>query len=149
MSNARKPIESISSSQDGDSLSGDLTGAYPEFTRLLMVKKNEIMARNQDARHHLDEQILDSPGDEADASVIDTSADYFLKLANTLQDELREIDAAFDRIHRHVYGQCESCDEEIGRARLRHLPEARLCIDCQSLAERNQAAAYPRARPKL
>lgn len=114
----------------------------------MLLKKNEVMTRSQDARNNMNEQILDSPGDEADASVIDTSADYFLKLANTLQDELREIDAAFDRIHRHVYGQCESCEEKIGKARLTHLPEARLCIECQSLAERNHASIFPRARSK-
>jgi DnaK suppressor protein len=146
MAHAWKPTENKTQendNQDGDDIS------YPEFTRLLLLKKNEVLTRNQDARHHLDEQVLDSPGDEADASVIDTSADYFLKLANTLQDELREIDAAFDRIQRRVYGLCELCEEEIGRARLRHLPEARLCIDCQSIAERNQATAFPRSRPKL
>lgn len=127
----------------------DQVVSYPEFTRLLLTKKTDILARNQDARANLDQQVIDSPGDEADASVIDTNADYFLKLANTLQDELREIDAAFDRMNRKVYGQCESCEEQIGPARLKHLPEARLCIDCQSLFERNQSAAYPRARPKL
>jgi DnaK suppressor protein len=148
MANARKQFDSQSSSGNGDGQEHSSI-SYPEFTRLLMLKKNEVMSRSQDARHHLDEQVLDSPGDEADASVIDTSADYFLKLANSLQDELREIDAAFDRIHRLVYGQCEVCEEEIGKARLMHLPEARLCIDCQSLRERGNSAALPRARPKL
>lgn len=148
MANARKQIDQ-NFDQDVPNGHGNLPVSYPEFTRLLLVKKNEVMTRSRNARQHLDEQVLDSPGDEADASVIDTSADYFLKLANTLQDELREIDAAFDRIHRHVYGQCETCEEEIGKARLQHLPEARLCIDCQSLAERNHSTAFPRARPKL
>jgi DnaK suppressor protein len=127
----------------------DLAAYYPEFTRLLILKKNEILARATDARHNLDEQVMTSPGDDADASVIDTSADYFLKLTNSFQDELREIDSAFDRMNRHVYGLCESCEEPISLERLRRLPEARFCIDCQSAAERNQAAAFPRARPKL
>ena len=125
------------------------TVSYPEFTRLLILKKNEVLTRSTDARQNLDEQVMTSPGDDADASVIDTSADYFLKLTNSFQEELREIDAAFDRMNRHVYGLCESCEEPIGLERLRRLPEARLCIDCQSNMERNQAAAYPRSRPKL
>ncbi|MCM2277384.1 MAG: TraR/DksA C4-type zinc finger protein [Oligoflexia bacterium] len=122
---------------------------YSEFARLLLGRSKELLPLDRSARENLDEQVLTSPGDEADASVIDTNADYFLKLANSHQHELIEIRDALDRMHRGVYGVCESCSEGIAVARLRRLPHARLCIDCQSARERLRAVAYPREKPTL
>jgi DnaK suppressor protein len=113
-------------------------GDYPEFYRLLMTRLNEIVPREISARANFDEQVPGSPGDEADLSVLDTSADYFSNLANTHQKTIVEIRAAMDRMNRGVYGICEACEEEISRERLKQIPEARLCINCQSRLERTQ-----------
>src|SRR4051812_39676193 len=78
----------------------DLREHYPEFSRMLIARMNEILPRVSDARANLNQQILESPGDDADISVIDTSADYFLNLANSHQRELMGIREALDRIGR-------------------------------------------------
>ncbi|MCM2324374.1 MAG: TraR/DksA C4-type zinc finger protein [Oligoflexia bacterium] len=122
---------------------------YAEFARLLLTRSNELLPLDQSARANLDEQIQTSPGDEADASVIDTNADYFLKLANSHQRELIEIRDALDRMHRGVYGVCENCGEGIAIARLQRLPHARFCIDCQSTRERLRSVAFPHEKPTL
>jgi DnaK suppressor protein len=127
----------------------DLKAHYPEFARMLIARMNEILPRESDARANLNQQILESPGDDADVSVIDTSADYFLNLANSHQRELIAIREALDRLHRGTYGVCEGCGELIALERLRRLPAARLCIDCQSSAERNTLTAFPRSKPTL
>ncbi|HUP57023.1 MAG TPA: TraR/DksA family transcriptional regulator, partial [Bdellovibrionota bacterium] len=110
----------------------ELRDHYPEFAKLLIGRMNEILPRESIARANLNEQVLESPGDDADVSVIDTSADYFLSLANSHQRELIGIRSALDRMDRGVYGVCENCSEPIALERLRHMPAARLCIDCQS-----------------
>lgn len=120
--------------------------SYQEFFYLLMSRMNEIVPRESSARANLDEQVMGAPGDEADLSVIDTSADYFLKLANSHQRELVEIREAIDRMHRGVYGVCESCSLPISEERLRKLPAARLCIDCQSALERAALTSIPGGR---
>ena len=38
-----------------------------------------------------------------------------------------------------TYGICEECTELIEKSRLRVLPFVRMCIDCQSEAEKNRA----------
>ena len=129
--------------------SEDVRAHYPEFSRMLIARMNEILPRESDARANLNQQILESPGDDADVSVIDTSADYFLNLANQHQRELIGIREALDRMNRGAYGICESCSEPIAIERLRRLPAARLCIDCQSSAERNTLTAFPRSKPTL
>jgi len=125
----------------------ELKALYPEFSRLLLIQLNQLLPRQQEARQNLDEQILDTPGDDADLSVIDTSADYFLRIANSQQREIIETREALERISRGTYGLCENCSETISAERLRKLPEARFCIDCQSNAE--HAAARVNPHPKL
>ena len=127
----------------------DIRIKYPDFSRLLIQRKNEIMDRHDHARAQLDQQVMESPGDEADLSVIDTSADYFLKLANTHQRELMEIHDAFERMHRGAYGLCLHCEEPIAMNRLEKLPYARYCINCQTARERGVSIAFPHTHPKL
>jgi DnaK suppressor protein len=122
---------------------GPIRESYPEFYRLLLERTNEILPREISARANLDEQVMGSPGDEADVSVLDTSADYFSKLANSHQRELIEIREAVDRMHRGVYGVCESCEQPISVERLKKMPAARLCIDCQAQVERAFFTSYP------
>lgn len=116
------------------------TGFYPEFYRLLVARIDEILPREIAARANLDEQVMGSPGDEADLSVLDESADYFSHLANTHQRTIVEIREALERMNRGVYGVCESCEQPVSVDRLKKIPEARFCIDCQSRLERARMA---------
>lgn len=59
------------------------------------------------------------------------------------QRAIVEIDAALARIDDGTYGTCEECGAEIPLERLRALPTARLCVDCQRAAEKRHAAAHP------
>jgi DnaK suppressor protein len=127
----------------------EIRNHYPEFSRLLFQRQAEAIGREKVARTQLDEQIPSGPGDVADESVIDASADYFLNLANNQQKELLEIRNAFDRMHRGVYGICESCEDVIALERLRRVPFARLCIDCQASMERQTRVARLSPVPKL
>jgi DnaK suppressor protein len=114
----------------------DIRDHYPEFTHKLLARQDELTEATRVARANLDEQVMTAPGDVGDESVIDTSADYFLNRANTHQRELTEIREALDRMHRGVYGTCASCENPISVERLRRLPYARLCVDCQGQAEK-------------
>jgi DnaK suppressor protein len=49
---------------------------------------------------------------------------------------LAKIEEALQKIEQGVYGECESCGEEIGLKRLEARPVAELCIDCKSEQER-------------
>lgn len=44
--------------------------------------------------------------------------------------ELKEIEAALERMETGTWGRCETCGGAIGRGRLRALPEARHCLGC-------------------
>jgi len=117
---------------------------YPDFTKSLLERREELVGRATIARAHLDEQIMTAPGDAADESVLDTSADYFLSRANTAQAELKEIGDALDRIDQGAYGMCENCENPIALDRLKNLPYARFCIDCQTALERSSLRTFPK-----
>lgn len=49
----------------------------------------------------------------------------------------RRLRSAIDRIDAGLYGICMHCEEEIAPKRLKALPWAELCIDCQEEADRH------------
>jgi RNA polymerase-binding transcription factor DksA len=82
------------------------------------------------------------PGDE---SVADLIAD--LDQADLSRDvtELREMEAARERLAKGSYGECIECGTEIDYRRLRASPAALRCIDCQRRYEKTHAVpAGPR-----
>lgn len=46
-----------------------------------------------------------------------------------------ELENALKRLSCHDYGVCDECGEDIGVARLKANPSARLCVACQSAVE--------------
>lgn len=48
-----------------------------------------------------------------------------------LQKRLLAIDVALKKIVKKTYGICEKCDKEILLARLKLIPEAQYCIECE------------------
>ncbi|WP_395140553.1 TraR/DksA family transcriptional regulator [Schlegelella aquatica] len=74
-------------------------------------------------------------GDEASAEIQLGIGDA--ELVRDLH-ELREVEAALQRMARGTYGQCEDCGQEIGEARLAAHPAARRCAACQAAQERRR-----------
>ena len=66
-------------------------------------------------------------------------------------EELRQIDAARQRIAQRSYGECIDCGRDIPLARLEVQPWSARCAPCQTQAEKQpsttQASSVPRARP--
>jgi DnaK suppressor protein len=54
-------------------------------------------------------------------------------------EELRDIEAARERMERGYYGQCTDCGNDIPPARLEAQPWAARCVACQELFERRHA----------
>jgi RNA polymerase-binding protein DksA len=56
-------------------------------------------------------------------------------LFESLQDSLARVRNALSKIKRGTYGKCDSCGKPIGLKRLKALPFATLCVDCQGRRE--------------
>jgi DnaK suppressor protein len=83
------------------------------------------------------------PVPEVESSPLDRAT---VRLLNDLSREAAGHHAAEMQLLRHAlakfedgsYGLCEMCGQEIGESRLLAKPEARLCIACQTRAERSR-----------
>ena len=82
---------------------------------------------------------LGGVGDAGDESVVRMMTDLHLQEAGRDLEELRNIEAAVQRIDAGSYGDCEACGNEIGLARLEAQPTATRCVECQSQHEKTYA----------
>ncbi len=124
---------------------------YSEYYQSLLKRRDEILGRDENMRAQVEQQRItgEAPGDEADISLIDANADYFLLLADRDRQELLKIRSALEKLHHGTYGVCENCGSPIATERLRHLPYAQFCQECQASFEARQKVENPGARPKL
>ena len=92
-------------------------------------------------------RIRDQPAEARRTEEPDEDAtDLDLTLVEIVTDTLQVIDAAIARLDRGQYGICARCMRAISEARLRALPFAVLCHECQSVREREAALAQSPAR---
>jgi RNA polymerase-binding transcription factor len=88
----------------------------------------KIVRLRQDQR----EESQPGPGDEMDVACSSTDMERSASLIERSEDRIHMIDQALARIDGGTYGICEECGDEIPIERLRALPFAALCVDCQS-----------------
>jgi len=53
-----------------------------------------------------------------------------LHIEFSLENQLKEVNGALERIAKGTYGACVNCEKDISQERLQASPEARLCLDC-------------------
>ena len=79
----------------------------------------------------------------ADHGTDNFDREFALNLVSSEQDALYEIDDALRRIEMGVYGACEHCGAMIAKPRLKVQPFAKMCIKCQSEAEKGRTHYRP------
>jgi DnaK suppressor protein len=108
----------------------------------LVRKREEIVkeAKSEISKYIRGEtrQLVDTALDNGDWSVVDLSEDISLRQLSTHRETLLKIDAALRKIDEGTYGKCEDCGEDISVERLKILPFAIYCVDCQGKREQLQ-----------
>jgi DnaK suppressor protein len=126
------------------------TGArYDELKRMLIERQREIMNEVQgkirDVRAEgsdKDHNVLD-PGE---TSEVDIQEDIEFALIQMKAETLNKINEALSRLEDGTYGNCFECGEEIAQPRLRALPFAVRCKDCEEAREMAQQRERIQAR---
>jgi DnaK suppressor protein len=115
-----------------------------EYKKLITKRKHEIL----DAIDHISEDTLkksqkDASGDisgytfhMADVATDNYDREFSLGLASNDRQMLYELDDALKRIDDGSFGVCEECKTALTKARLKALPYARLCLNCQQKREK-------------
>lgn len=102
----------------------------------LEAKRRDLVAsfrRTQEANRV--RGIEDGPLDLADTATELYTQEFNYSLSENDRQQLAQIDAALERMEEGEYGKCEECGEAISAARLKAIPWAILCIDCQEKKE--------------
>jgi DnaK suppressor protein len=105
--------------------------------QLLEHERSAVMARVKQYRSAQEQEALPPPGDELDAARALSDVETHASLIERAEARLRAIDFAFNLIEQGRYGICAVCGEEIPLERLKALPFATYCVDCQQ--KRNDA----------
>lgn len=107
---------------------------------MLEDRRREIHERLRSLRESIPADSHDVR-DAEEQSVDDFVQEVDLALMQMKSETLKKIDQAILRLEEGTYGRCQECDVEIPAPRLRALPFAALCRDCQEETESNVRAA--------
>ena len=100
---------------------------HEEHRKALIARKEELQSRLVTIEDELDDPL---PKDFEDQAVELEDDEVLTTLGEAGVLELRQIDAALDRIEQGTYGECLNCGNEISAERLEAVPHAALCRDC-------------------
>lgn len=109
-----------------------------KFKELLEGKRRDVVDR---ARQTLTENMTLDPSDlpdEMDLASAEYTQSFEFRLRGRDKSLLSKLDLAIKKIDDGTFGNCESCDEPIGKKRLEARPETSLCIRCKEDQEREE-----------
>ncbi len=107
---------------------------------ILEDRRREIQEKLRSLRESIPAAAPDVR-DAEEQSVDDFVQEVDLALMEMKSETLKKIEQALLRLDAGTYGRCQECDAEIPSARLRALPFAALCRDCQEETESTVRAA--------
>ena len=121
-------------------VNGETRNRYNELKTMLVDRRREIRAEVQDkirdareegAWGNKQNEVLDA----VESSEADIQDDIEFALIQMKSETLNKIDDALLRLEQGDYGNCFECGEEIAEKRLRALPFAVRCKDCEEARE--------------
>jgi DnaK suppressor protein len=103
--------------------------------------KAQLELRQNELRVSIEHQMQNARMVELEPDAVDQAAsgserESLFKWGKQEQQLLRAIESALRRIRDGSFGQCQSCGNEIGGARLEAVPWMPYCIQCQEDFER-------------
>lgn len=111
---------------------------YVELKRILEERRREILAQVQEKMRDV---RADGAGegqgvlDAAESSEADIQDDIEFALIQMKSETLHRIEEALARLESGQFGDCFECGDEIAERRLRALPFAVRCKDCEEARE--------------
>lgn len=104
--------------------------------RDILVKRRDALRKALAGDLSMLKQLNETTsGDVVDAALDAAHDEINSQLAEVESRELASIDNALERMRAGEYGKCEACSSKIPMARLKALPYATMCIECQREAE--------------
>ena len=113
------------------------TSRYTELKRMLEDRRRELLSAVQEkmrdvrAEGNKERDVLD----QGESSEVDIQEDIEFALIQMKSETLNKINEALRRLDEGTYGNCFECGDEIAGPRLKALPFAVRCKDCEEARE--------------
>ena len=124
------------------STSRSKSARYADLKRILEDRRREIVSEVQGKIRDVRSESANSPTtgvlDAAETSEADIQDDIEFALIQMKAETLHKIEEALRRLEEGTFGYCFECGEEISERRLRALPFAVRCKDCEEAREMAQ-----------
>ena len=103
----------------------------------LQIKRTLQEARQEIAKSLglRDEVCIEQAADVLDQVQAAEARELAIRSLDRSSRQLRQIEEALRRLDAAEYGTCANCEEEIGLKRLRAVPWAQFCLECQETAD--------------
>jgi RNA polymerase-binding protein DksA len=116
------------------------------FRRLVVEEKERVeklLLQHTKIIHHEDEHFSGDLAKAHSNHMADQGSDEFqyettIHFATTEGRYVYQLEQALLRIEDGTYGKCDSCGKQIGLERLKAKLDARLCIECKELEEKER-----------
>ncbi|MGZ9137970.1 MAG: TraR/DksA family transcriptional regulator, partial [Candidatus Deferrimicrobiaceae bacterium] len=105
---------------------------------MLQKKREELVLEIARRSKASTESAAQEIGDIIDSVSEERTRELDLILTDREKRKLAQIDDAIERIEENTYGLCEECGVKIPKARLKVLPFAKYCVECQEKNEREE-----------
>lgn len=111
---------------------------HDQLSRLKAMLEQQMAAlETQDTPETGELAVSEVETSPADMATVRLLNDLAHEAASHNATHLSSIRHALSKFNDGSYGLCEQCSEPVGLARLEARPEARLCINCQTRAEKH------------
>jgi DnaK suppressor protein len=130
---------------------------YSDLKRMLEDRRreilNEVQGKIRDQRDDSTWGKVNEVLDAGESSEVDIQEDIEFALIQMKAETLTKINEALNRLDEGTYGYCSDCGGEISEQRLRALPFAVRCKECEEArevaVEREKVAAQRRNGPSF
>lgn len=113
-----------------------------QLRQLLITERAKLVGEIKSRAHEVSTSPRDASGDLSSYTVhmADMAADTYdrelsMNLISSEQEVLYQIEDALKRLDDGSYGVCQQCNKVITMSRLKAVPYASLCIECQRAKE--------------
>ena len=110
---------------------------YAELRKMLELRRQQLLSEMQGKMRDVradggrERDVLD----QGESSEVDIQEDIEFALIQMKGETLNKVNEALRRLDEATYGNCFECGDEIAQARLRALPFAVRCKDCEEARE--------------
>lgn len=104
------------------------------FRELLTNRLEELLSHADDTVVDMTAQKENFP-DPTDRAALEADRNFMLRIRDREHKLIKKIKKTLQRIESGTFGECETCGEDIGIARLKARPVTTQCIECKTKQE--------------